>query len=262
MEFLHILVGGVVGFIIGLTGVGAGSLMTPILVLGFGVSPAIAVGTDLIYAAITKSGGVFFHHTHRTIDWRVVRRLCSGSIPASIFTVILIASLKQTGFDAEKLISLTLSVMLILTSMVIIFKDRLLAQLHASIGANDQYFKSLLNLRPTLTVIVGISLGILVTISSVGAGAIGAAILFLLYPNKRPVCIVGTDLAHAVPLTAIAGLGHMHYGSVDFALLGGLLAGGIPAIYLGSVFGKKLPDKILRPIVAALLMALGLKFAL
>lgn len=262
MEILHILAGGVVGFVIGLTGVGGGSFMTPILVLGFGISPAIAVGTDLLYASITKSGGVLFHQAHGTIDWRIVRLLGAGSIPASIFTIIVLDSLRETGFDIDNTINSTLSFMLILTALVIIFKDYILTGLHASLGDNRSRYNALMKLRPAITLFVGLLLGILVTISSVGAGAIGAAILFLLYPNKPSINIVGTDLAHAVPLTAIAGLGHMHYGSVDFALLTGLLAGGIPAIYLGSLVGKKLPDKILRPLVAALLMGLGIRFAL
>ncbi len=250
------------GFVIGLTGVGGGSFMTPILVLGFGISPAIAVGTDLLYASITKSGGVLFHQSHRTIDWRIVALLCAGSIPASVSTIIVLNSLKETGFDIDNTINSTLSFMLILTALVIIFKDYLLAGMHASFGYNRGHYIVLIKLRPAITSIVGVLLGILVTVSSVGAGAIGAAILFLLYPNKPSINIVGTDLAHAVPLTAIAGFGHMHNGSVDFALLGGLLAGGIPAIYLGSLVGKKLPDKILRPLVAALLMGLGIRFAI
>lgn len=235
--------------------------MTPILVLGFGITPAIAIGTDLLYAAITKCGGVFFHHNNGSVDWRIVGLLASGSIPSSLLTVTLLSNLKSSGVDYEKLMTLTLSVMLLLTSFVVIMKTRILAYLHSALENNGSIHKRLHNIRLTITVLCGISLGFFVTLSSVGAGAIGAAILFLLYPSKRSVTIVGTDIAHAVPLTAIAGIGHIHLGSVDFSLLAGLLTGGLPAIYLGSLLGKSMPDSILRPIVAILLFALGIRFA-
>ena len=156
---------------------------------------------------------------------------------------------------------LTLSVMLILTALIVISKNKLLAFIHSH-HPNNFLIYFIRNYRPHITVAAGCVLGILVTISSVGAGAIGSAILFLLYPRKKSISIVGTDIAHAVPLTAIAGMGHLHFGTVDFDLLSGLLVGGIPAIYLGSLIGKKLPDTILRPIIAGLLLLLGIKLAL
>lgn len=261
MEFMHIAAGGFVGFVIGLTGVGGGSLMTPILVLGFGITPAVAVGTDLLYAAITKCGGVFIHHKQKTVDWNIVSLLAAGSIPASIITIFVLQHFKQAGIDYEKLMTLTLSFMLILTSIVVVMKNQLLAFIHGIASRQDNFLPTLLRTRSKITVFAGIMLGCLVTLSSVGAGAIGAAILFLLYPRKRAVSIVGTDIAHAVPLTAVAGLGHLHFGSVDLALLIGLLIGGLPAIYFGSLLGKKMPDKILRPLVAAILLGLGVRFA-
>lgn len=261
MELLHIAAGGIVGFVIGLTGVGGGSLMTPILVLGFGISPAVAVGTDLLYAAITKCGGVLFHHKQKTVDWNIVLRLAVGSIPASIITIFVLQSLKQSGFDYEKLMTLTLSVMLVLTSVVVVMKNQLLAFIHRITSKQDKLLSTLLRIRSKVTIFAGIMLGCLVTLSSVGAGAIGAAILLLLYPRKRVITIVGSDIAHAVPLTAVAGLGHLHFGSVDLQLLGGLLIGGLPAIYFGSLLGKNMPDRILRPLVAAILMGLGVTFA-
>lgn len=262
MEFFYVLTGAFVGFVIGLTGVGGGSLMTPILVLGFGINPATAVGTDLLYAAITKSGGVFVHHRHRTVDWRIVTLLSSGSIPASIVTILVLESFRTVGVDYEKLMTLTLSMMLILTSLVVFMKNRLVTHLHRKLNDGNGIISRLLIFRPQITLLAGVMLGILVTISSVGAGAIGAAILFLLYPRKASISIVGTDIAHAVPLTAIAGIGHVHFGSVDFSLLGGLLVGGLPAIYCGSLIGKHLPDKVLRPLVATILLGLGVRFAI
>ncbi len=261
MELIHIAAGALVGLIIGLTGVGGGSLMTPILVLGFGISPAIAVGTDLLYAALTKCSGIFFHHKNHTIDWKVVLLLGSGSIPSSLITISILEHLKKTGFNYDDIIILTLGVMLILTSIIILIKNRLISFIHAN--HDDSYFVNFVRrYRPQITILCGCLLGCVVTLSSVGAGAIGSAILFLLYPHKKPISIVGTDIAHAVPLTAIAGLGHLHFGSVDFNLLFGLLVGGIPAIYLGSIIGKKLPDKVLRPLIALLLLAMGVKLIL
>lgn len=261
MEIFHIVAGALVGLVIGLTGVGGGSLMTPILVLGFGISPAIAVGTDLLYAALTKCSGIYFHHKNNTIDWKVVFLLGSGSIPCSIVTILLLEHLKAAGINFDNIIMLTLSVMLILTSFIIIIKSRLLAFIHSNHG--DSFAVNFVrNYRPLITVFCGCILGCVVTLSSVGAGAIGSAFLFLLYPRKSSIAIVGTDIAHAVPLTAIAGLGHLHFGSVDFSLLAGLLVGGIPAIYLGSLIGKNLPDKVLRPLIALLLLGMGIKLML
>jgi uncharacterized membrane protein YfcA len=260
LELIYIAAGGFVGFIIGLTGVGGGSLMTPILVLGFGITPSIAVGTDLLYAAITKANGVFFHHRNKTIDWKVAGLLGSGSIPSSIITILCLEQIRDQGINYDSIMMAALSFMLILTAIIIMIKNKLLAWAHNG-NSRSRFVKIVQRFRPHITVCCGITLGILVTISSVGAGAIGSAILFLLYPSKKPISIVGTDLAHAIPLTAIAGSGHMHFGTVDFHLLTGLLAGGIPAIYIGSYIGKKLPDYLLRPIIALLLLLMGIKLA-
>ncbi len=260
-ELIHIVAGSLVGFVIGLTGVGGGSLMTPILVLGFGITPAIAVGTDLLYAAITKCSGIFFHHRNKTVDWKIVGLLAAGSVPSSIITVVLLEQIKAAGFNSDRLMMLTLSTMLVLTSFIILIKGQLVS--YVSHYHGDSKVVILLKAyRPHITVLSGVALGVLVTISSVGAGAIGSAILFLLYPRKKPVSIVGTDIAHAVPLTAIAGMGHMHFGSVDYDLLFGLLAGGIPAIYLGSLVGRHIPDHWLRIAIALILFAMGVKLAL
>jgi uncharacterized protein len=261
LDLIHIIAGAVVGVIIGLTGVGGGSLMTPILVLGFGIQPSIAVGTDLLYAAITKSSGVYFHERNKTVDWKIVILLGSGSIPCSILTIFFLRHLQNQDFNYDNIMMSTLSVMLILTSLIVIGKARLLAFIHTHHPDNVliQYIRTF---RSHITVASGCALGILVTVSSVGAGAIGSAILFLLYPHKKSINIVGTDLAHAVPLTAIAGFGHLHFGTVDLNLLLGLLTGGIPAIYIGSFVGRKLPDTLLRPLIALLLFAMGIKLAI
>ncbi|NOR71122.1 MAG: TSUP family transporter [Methylomarinum sp.] len=261
MELFHIAAGALVGLIIGLTGVGGGSLMTPILVLGFGIPPTIAVGTDLLYAALTKCSGVFFHHRNNTVDWKIVLLLGSGSIPSSIITISILEHLKSTGFNYDDIIILTLATMLILTAFIIVIKNRLLSFINTN-HPESLVVNFIKEYRPQITILSGVLLGCVVTLSSVGAGAIGSAILFLLYPRKPTIAIVGTDIAHAVPLTAIAGLGHLHFGSIDFSLLFGLLVGGVPAIYAGSLIGKKLPDRILRPFIALLLLAMGIKLML
>lgn len=252
MDIYYIFAGAAVGFVIGLTGVGGGSLMTPLLILGFNVQPAIAVGTDLLYAAITKAGGVWSHHKIKNIDWSIVKNLSLGSIPGSIICITAVQYLELSGESFEQIISMTLGFMLIVTSGVIIFKDTLL-----------KYFKRTENVKQSKWIIItlGFILGVVVTLSSVGAGAIGSAILLLLYPTLKARKIVGTDIAHAVPLTAIAGLGHLNLGHIDFSLLISLLIGSIPSIYVGTMFGEKIPDKLLRYLVASILFLIGFKFA-
>jgi len=253
LDLLYILAGAAVGFVIGLTGVGGGSLMTPLLVLGFNVQPAIAVGTDLLYAAITKASGVWSHQKLKNIDWIIVKNLSLGSIPGSIACIYIIQYFNLSGEVFEHIISITLGFMLILTSIVIIFKDTI-----------SKHFKKPANYNPSPLIIIslGLILGILVTLSSVGAGAIGGAILLLLYPTLRTRTIVGTDIAHAVPLTAVAGLGHLQLGHIDFYLLISLIIGSLPAIYLGTMVGEKLPEKTLKYIVASILLLIGIKFAI
>jgi len=253
LDFLYIFAGAAVGFVIGLTGVGGGSLMTPLLVLGFNVQPAIAVGTDLLYAAITKASGVWSHQRLKNINWSIVKNLCLGSLPGSIACIYIIQYFELSGEAFEHIISITLGFMLILTSIVIIFKDTI-----------NKYFKKPVNYSPSPLVIIclGLVLGVLVTLSSVGAGAIGGAILLLLYPGLRTRTIIGTDIAHAVPLTAVAGLGHLQLGNIDFNLLLSLLVGSLPAIYIGAIVGEKLPEKTLKYIVASILLIIGIKFAI
>ncbi len=260
MDISFTIAGFVVGFIIGLTGVGGGSLMTPILVLVFSIKPSIAVGTDLLYAAITKAGGIFSHQKQGTIDWRVVRLLSTGSIPAALSAVFILKQLAKMGINYEPIITSTLSIALILTSLVILFKSQL-----QSLGRTEpfQFIRTIhRKLRAPMTILAGVIIGILVTLSSVGAGALGAAFLFFLYPRFSTVRIVGTDLAHAIPITAIAGLGHWHLGSVDFQLLLSLIIGSLPGIYLGSHTGVQLPEKLMRMLLALMLLLIGGRLAL
>jgi uncharacterized membrane protein YfcA len=250
LDIYYILAGATVGFIIGITGVGGGSLMTPLLVLGFHVQPAIAVGTDLLYAAITKAGGVYSHQKIKNIEWGIAKNLCLGSIPASILSVMIIQVFAISEEVFAQIISIILGIMLVITSFVIIFKNKL-----SRLKSTDEP-------KTRSMVVLGACLGILVTISSVGAGAIGSAILLILYPKISSKQVVGTDIAHAVPLTAIAGLGHFHLGHIDFSLLTSLIIGSLPAVYFGTKVGKHIPDEILKYIIATILMLMGIRFAI
>lgn len=256
-EFLQFVVAGaVVGFLVGLTGVGGGSLMTPILIL-FNYPPHIAIGTDLIYAAGTKAGGIAAHAKQRTINWNIVLRLSLGSIPASLITVYTLKHVFGDPAAYQSILLSTLGLMLIFTATVILLKPRL----QRSYSISDAKLDWLKRNQALLTIFMGVFLGVCVTLTSVGAGAFGAAVLMLLYPRLSPVTIIGTDIAHAVPLTLIAGLGHMQLGHVDFMLLISLLTGSIPAIFIGSKYSKKMPSNWLQPILAILLFGIGIKYA-
>jgi len=258
MDLLYYIIAGAsVGLAIGLTGVGGGSLMTPILLM-FGFPPHIAIGTDLLYASITKSGGVLMHQKQKTIDWSIMAKLAAGSIPASAITVILLNIYFKDVNEYSQILTTSLGFMLILTALVLIFKRRIQEhQLEKSVPVlvNFQHHAGL------VTILMGIVLGVLVTLSSVGAGAFGTAVLMVLYPSLSSIKIIGTDLSHAVPLTLIAGIGHLFLGHIDFVLLGSLLIGSLPAIYVGTRLGRKLPENVLQPILASALLLLGLKFA-
>lgn len=252
MDTMYTLAGFSVGAIVGLTGVGGGSLMTPLLVLLFGIHPATAVGTDLLYAALTKTGGTLAHSLKGSVEWRVTGRLAVGSIPASILTLALVHHFFPGGVaGASKMISFALGIALLLTAGSIIFRKRIVEFAKRRSGGEEWPHVA------GLTVLVGVILGVLVSISSVGAGALGVAALFFLYPNLPTVRIVGSDIAHAVPLTLVAGIGHWIYGSVDFSLLGSLLLGSLPGIFVGSHISAKVPDRVLRPILACMLVLIG-----
>ncbi|PAV47113.1 hypothetical protein CK486_14475 [Pseudomonas sp. HAR-UPW-AIA-41] len=257
--FLGFVVAGlVVGFIVGMTGVGGGSLMTPIL-LWFGINPATAVGTDLLYAAITKSGGIVVHHRNRNIDWSITGWLTLGSVPAAALTLWLLSTLHSDTEALNAVIKHALGYVLLLTALAILFKQRLLD--FAKRHAGDHYHLSDRTLN-ALTVGTGILLGVMVTLTSIGAGALGTVALFLLYPYLVTKRLVGTEIAHAVPLTLIAGLGHASMGNMDWQLLGYLLMGSLPGIYLGSHLSGRIPDLVLRPCLATMLGFIGYKLVL
>ncbi|MGH7064854.1 MAG: sulfite exporter TauE/SafE family protein [Stellaceae bacterium] len=251
IDLRYVLSGLCVGAIVGMTGVGGGSLMTPLLIMLFGVHPATAVGTDLLYAAVTKSFGTLVHGYTQTVDWRVVRRLAAGSVPATVATLLVLAQFDMRSAQAANLISRALGAALVATSLTLIFRGRLV----------DWFTRHLPEPAPrtttVLTVVTGAVLGILVSVSSVGAGAIGVTALVILYPRLATARIVGSDIAHAVPLTLIAGLGHWAIGSIDTSILGSLLIGSIPGILVGSYAAIRLPDRALRMSLAVMLVIIG-----
>ena len=248
---LYSLSGFAVGALVGMTGVGGGSLMTPLLILLFGVHPATAVGTDLLYAAATKTGGSLVHGFARSIDWRVVRRLATGSVPATLVTLAVLSHFNLSGDAARNLITLVLSVALLATAFVLVFGEAIVAAYRARVAELDPQ-RTARN-----TVLVGIVLGVLVSISSVGAGAIGVIALIMLYPQLPMARIVGSDIAHAVPLTLIAGTGHWMMGSVDWHIMGSLLVGSLPGIFVGSYFAVRVPERALRLVLATTLFVVA-----
>ncbi len=260
LSLVYVIAGLVVGFIVGMTGVGGGSLMTPIL-LHFGIAPVNAIGTDLLYAAITKANGVLVHQRKGNVDWTITLRLASGSIPAALITLAAMHLFfdSSRSKSADSLIYVSLGVVLLLTAMAILFKKALLDWSHR----NDVFLTRMSEKQRHLaTVVIGFGLGVVVTVTSIGAGALGTMALFLVYPLLPTSKLVGSEIAHAVPLTLIAGLGHATGGNVDFLLLANLLVGSLPGIWLGSHSAGAVPDKVLRLTLAAMLVYAGIKLLL
>lgn len=253
---LYSLAGVLVGVLVGLTGVGGGSLMTPLLHLVFGVDIKTAVGTDLLYAAATKSVGTAVHGKRGTVDWRVVRRLSLGSIPATIITLVLLSYADRTAKDTNHTISVVLGAVLVLTAVAMFFRKPIVDRLAPHFTAVNEARVA------RLTVLLGVILGVLVSLTSVGAGALGMTALLVLYPRAPVNRLVGSDIAHAVPLTLIAGIGHWLIGSVDFSLLLSLLVGSVPGIIVGSLIASRVSDRVLIPILAAVLTIVGARLLL
>lgn len=255
MEFGYIFAGFFVGFLVGLTGVGGGSLMTPILMLLYHIKPAVAVGTDLLFASLTKSVGIFAHGKLGNINWTMVKYLASGSVPASMLTIWALHQMDLDASDTIDTIKFWLGVALIITSAAVLLRQRLMLM-----AASGKWLPE--SLVPAATVLLGVILGTLVTLTSVGAGALGVTALIMLYPKEKITTIVGTDIAHAVPLTLVAGLGHASLGTIDYALLGYLLIGSVPGIYLGSHMSARIAEHWVRITLALILIYVGFKLVL
>jgi uncharacterized membrane protein YfcA len=256
MSALNALAGFGVGVAVGMTGVGGGSLMTPILVLLFGYAPASAVGTDLWFAAVTKIFGGALHQRQGTVDWQVLRRMFAGSIPAAILTLIWLERTRGRPTQ-EGLIVHVLGVVLLVTAIMMLARRPIQ---HLAMRLNSQTTATLLRAQSPLTVLAGALLGYIVPLTSVGAGALGTAMLLYIYPLRMtPRRLAGTDIVHAIPLALIAGFGHLLMGNVQFPLLLNLLTGSIPGILIGTFIATKSPELFLRSMIAAILLIVSLK---
>ena len=253
-----VVAGATTGFLVGLTGVGGGALMTPLLLLLFGVAPLTAVGTDLWFAAITKLFATRIHHNHGLIDWPVVRRLWLGSLSASVLTLLWM-KMHPVDQTAVSLLKTAIAAAVLLTAVGIVFQKQLHALGRKLRTTDAAHFKAW---QPGLTVLAGAVLGVLVTLTSVGAGALGAVFLAYLYPLRlTPPRLIATDIVHAIPLAIFAGTGHLLMGNVNFGLLGNLLLGSVPAVIVGAMLSSRLPHAVLRMALAAVLLAVGGKLA-
>lgn len=250
--WMYTLSGAGVGFIVGITGVGGGSLMTPLLVWLLHIDPKVAVGTDLLYAAITKFGGACIHSKHGHIERSLVKTLLLGSLPGSLITIAFLKFHGPALQHAQNIISTSLGIALLLTALSLLVRERL----HRWALAHKEHVEP----RPIIIIGLGFVLGVLVTLSSVGAGALGVTVLYTLYPSLPIVRIIGSDIAHAVPLTLVAGLGHAALGHLNWTVLGALLLGSLPGITVGSRLSAKLPEVFLRTTLALILTIIGLTF--
>ena len=254
MLLTYIVSGFAVGLLVGMTGVGGGSLMTPLLTLLFGVPPSVAVGTDLAFASITKGAGTFTHRLRGTVHWDIVRRLCVGALPAAVLATLALKHFGTLDQQIGQLIRYSIAGSVLLTVVALLFKTKMLAWITAKPSRQLQGRSLVL-----ATVAAGAVLGTLVTISSIGAGAIGATLLVMLYPRMSSAEVAGTDIAYAVPLTAIAAFGHWWLGSIDWQLLGSLLVGSVPGITLGSWAARAVPERFLRVLLACTLTGVAAK---
>jgi len=253
-----ILAGFAVGLIVGLTGVGGGSLMTPILIFFFGVKPYLAVGTDLLFAAFTKMGGTVSLARQKLVPWRVVAQLSAGSLPAALLTLLVLRQLGPTSAAVQSLMTNTLGAALLLTAVAMLYKAARGKQLPRQLP-EGQLERATHARHWSLPVLFGAVIGTLVTLTSVGAGAIGVSVLLLLFPLLPLPRIVAADIAYAVPLTLVAGLGHASLGSVDWPLLAKLLAGSLPGIWLGTRLMRHTPERLVRSALSVLLAYAGTK---
>jgi uncharacterized membrane protein YfcA len=252
MDWIAIVSGFGVGAIVGMTGVGGGSLMTPLLLSVFKLNPAVAIGTDLWFAAMTKMAGSAAHHRAGHVQWRITLLLLAGSIPATLATIGLMHFTGVTKGWASAL-TFSLGIALLLTAVTVAYR-----QVWTAVGLKlERWIPE--QRKAALTILSGLILGVLVALTSIGAGAIGATLLMLLYPRLESHRVVGTDIAHAVPLTLVAGIGHATLGHVNWALLGALLIGSIPGIWLGAQLTRKMPEKIVRALLCVSLVTAGLK---
>jgi uncharacterized protein len=257
-ELAFVFAGFVVGLVVGLTGVGGGSLMTPLLIFVFGIKPHLAIGTDLLFAAFTKLGGTVGLARRKAVEWRIVGQVAMGSVPASLVTLYVLDRMGPANPATQSIMTTTLGLALLLTGVATLWKA-----LRGKVSTGNVEAHELADAARArhwaLPILFGAVIGTLVTLTSVGAGAIGVIVLMLLYPALPLPRIVAADIAHAVPLTLVAGLGHAFQGSMDWSLLGKLLAGSLPGIWLGSYLMHRTPERLVRSLLSALLAYAGVK---
>lgn len=257
MTLSYVISGFVVGLLVGLTGVGGGSLMTPLLTLLFGINPTVAVGTDLAFASVTKTAGTLAHRIRNNVHWEIVIRLCLGALPAAVITTLALKYFGALDKHTGQIIRYAIAFSVLLTVVAILGRGRMLDWMNAHPERQLHGRKQVIT-----TIVAGSIIGALVTISSIGAGAIGATILVLLYPHLKPAEVAGTDIAYAVPLTAIAAFGHWWLGSINWELLFTLLLGSVPGITIGSLVSRSVPEKFLRGLLATTLTGVAAKLVL
>lgn len=237
-----------VGILVGATGMGGGIIMTPLLLFVFGVSPAVAIGTDLIFASVTKSFGAWQHWRQKTLDFHLLLRVAIGSIPGSIAGLFLIYLLKENEATLNYFVTKSISVVFILVSIV------MLLQLYSR---RQKVPTGLFEMKSSVLISIGFITGLLVAVTSVGSGTLFIALLLWLYPWKASA-LVGTDLLHGVLITGLAGLAHFYFGTVDYVLVVQLIAGSIPGVLIGSRITFKLPDLYIRIILVTMMLLTSL----
>lgn len=255
IDTAYALAGALTGFVVGLTGVGGGALMTPILLIFFGVSPTTAIATDLWFAAITKLVGARVHHTNGNVDWQVAKRLWLGSLPVALLVVVIVSQ----GAQVAKVDWLTraIGIVVLITAIGLLVAPKLVAYARGRRIGHPERFKAV---QPALTVVSGGVLGLCVALTSVGAGALGSVMLLYLYPLRMtPHRLVATDIVHAIPLAVVAGLGYLFAGMVDWWMLASLLVGSVPTVLLGSLLAGRIPGRAVQLALALVLLAAGVK---
>lgn len=255
MDWTYVVAGALVGLVVGATGVGGGSLMTPLLIFAFGVKPQVAVGTDLLFAAMTKLSGTVAHARRGNVDWRIAGWMMAGSVPAAAITLGLVHRFGAMSEAITNAMKTTLGIALLITAAALWLRKYVATWGRRWLPAATEQQAP----RPIPTLCIGIIIGSLVAMTSVGAGAIGTTALFFLYPLIPAARLVGTDVAYAVPLTLVAGLGHTAMGHIHWDLLGALLLGSLPAIWVGSAIAARAPEWLLRGLLSVLLTLIGAK---
>lgn len=256
MDLPTTLAGFAVGAAVGLTGVGGGALMTPILVLLFGISPATAIGTDLWFSAVTKTIGGVAHHRHGTVDWQVLWRMSAGSIPAAIATLIWMNRSHVIERNPILLVH-ALGAVLLAAAAAMLLRGRI-RSLALGLGARGAGMVT--RVQPPLTILAGAIMGALVALTSVGAGALGTAMLVYLHPHRlNSSRLAGTGIAHAVPLALVAGSGHLLLGDVQWTLLGSLLVGSIPGVIVGALLSSRSPEALVRGAMTLILLGVSVR---